>query len=500
MRIAGSEPCGLLAGVGHFLHTTGYGEGTCHPAHWRGISLPECPVRGIFFALHNNWYALAPRAEIHRYIEDLGLWGINTICFHFPQYEDPTTPEARAALAEFRELLRVVKRLGMKVALLKEPNIGFVNPPAAIRAAIFPDTIPPRRGTGGPRVCPSRPAGFAYLSHMLATCLDGFTDIGVDYIVTFPYDAGGCGCADCWPWGARGYLTIAQEFFRLARERYPECKRVLGTWCFDVREESDGEYPGLAQRLAQDDGWVDYLMADSHEDFPRFLLEHGVPGNLPVLNFAEISMWGRFPWGGSGANPLPARFQRLWDQAQHLLAGGFPYSEGNFEDINKIICSRFYWKKDTPATDAVRAYIAYEFSPVVVELVAEAITLLERTYPHTDRQSVEVERAYALIQQADTVLPPRARASWRWRILYLRAVIDHELINHDNEPTDRCDAAYEELIRLYHVENGWFCIAPPSRAYLARQAMARRQHEETAPLPPGAEEGMVKNESRRVLA
>ena len=66
-------------------------------------------------------------------------------------------------------------------------------------------------------------------------------------------------------------------------------------------------------------------------------------GGLPLLNFPEISMWGNWPWGGVGANPLPARFQRLWDQVQHAVQGGFPYSEGIYEDMNKAVVAQFYW-------------------------------------------------------------------------------------------------------------------------------------------------------------
>lgn len=51
-------------------------------------------------------------------------------------------------------------------------------------------------------------------------------------------------------------------------------------------------------------------------------------GGLPLLNFPEISMWGRGPWGGWGANPLPSRFEGLWQQTKGFVLGGMPYSEG----------------------------------------------------------------------------------------------------------------------------------------------------------------------------
>ena len=97
-------------------------------------------------------------------------------------------------------------------------------------------------------------------------------------------------------------------------------------------------------------------MADSHTDFPRYPLERGVPGGLPLVNFPEISMWGQSPWGGYGANPLPARLERLWRQASGKLSGGFPYSEGIYEDINKVICARLCWDPDRPAIETVKEF------------------------------------------------------------------------------------------------------------------------------------------------
>ena len=301
---------------------------------------------------------------------------------------------------------------------------------------------------------------------------------------------------------------MSKEFARIARLRYPGIKLILSTWCYDVCEQPDGEWEGLARELTEHNGWVDYIMADSHFDFPEYPLRHGVPGGLPMVNFAEISMWGRYPWGAFGANPLPARFQRIWDQTEGKLDGGYPYSEGFFEDINKVIFAGFFWNKSAKAHETIRTYIAYEFSPAVVDLVSEAITMLEKTYPYKEWQREDVERAYTLIMQADAMLDERARQSWRWRILYLRAVIDYELAMNADELTDRCDAAYEELIRIFHLEDGWPSVTPRSRAYQARLAEKKRLNKVIQPLghvvaedptqtaaealPPGADQGTVK--------
>ena len=192
-------------------------------------------------------------------------------------------------------------------------------------------------------------------------------------------------------------------------------------------------------------------MADSHTDFPHYPLDQGVPGGLPLLNFPEISMWGRSPWGGYGANPLPTRFEGLWKQTQGKLAGGMPYSEGIYEDINEVICLQFYWQKSRAADDILKEYLAFEYSPEVVEQLSEAIGLLERTWI---KRGPDSAAAFALLQKVDAKLTPQAKAAWRWRILYLRGLIDSELFRrNDKLEGPVLKGAFDELTRIYHAEN-----------------------------------------------
>jgi hypothetical protein len=223
--------------------------------------------------------------------------------------------------------------------------------------------------------------------------------------------------------------------------------------------------------------------------YPQALLQRGVPGGFPLLGFPEISMYGATPWGGFGANPLPAFVQDLMDASNSLQAGGFPYSEGIFEDINKALSAQLYWDPSQKVADILREYIAYEFSPQADESLLEAIRLLERTLPrqrfeetgevfgYTSRHLPElsqvrfvieqpegVEQAFNLLQQADEQLPERARRSWRWRILYLRGLIDHELVQNNGLVSPRCEVAFTELVGIYHAQKADYAVSPPTAA------------------------------------
>jgi hypothetical protein len=396
-----------------------------------------------------NFYEAAPVEEVQRYIEDVALWGANTVDVGFPTwtFKGFDDPAARRNLEHSRQILQAAKTIGLQVGLGQCPNQGFADAPPEIRASRFPDGLG-RRGFFGVNICPSKPAGHDYLLKLYSRLFDEFKDIGLDYVGCWPYDEGGCGCADCWPWGARGFPKISRDVVLTARARFPGVKSVLSTWCYDTPPA--GEWAGLAKFLETDKGWLDYILADSHTDFPRYPLEQGVPGGLPLVNFPEISMYGRTPWGGYGATPLPARLASLWKQTQGKLAGGGPYSEGIYEDMNQVICLQLYWQKSRDTEDVVKEYVAFEYSPAAVDELAEAVRLLEATWLERGPKSAA---AFALIQKAEAKLTPQAKAAWRWRILYLRGQIDSELFRrHDKLEGPVLKAAFEELTWIYHAE------------------------------------------------
>ncbi|MBP7869125.1 MAG: hypothetical protein BWX80_03032 [Candidatus Hydrogenedentes bacterium ADurb.Bin101] len=454
VRITGGAPPGLLYGVGKFLRTSGYGEGFL-PSSWTGVSSPQGTLRGMYFATHfHNWHQQASDAEVSRYLEDLALWGINAIMVAFPMInlQGWDDPQMEAALSMMKRYARAAHALGLQFTT-GLGNTMFIGTPDHLRATPLPDPTR-RRGNSGHPVCPSLAEGHAYILDNTRRLFENLADVGLDIVCFWPYDEGGCACAKCAPWGCNGYLRLSRDLTQLGREYFPKLKTVLSTWMFDTPPE--GEWQGLADALAKDPGWVDYILADSHEDFPRYPLDHGVPGGLPLLNFPEISMWGNSPWGGFGANPLPARFQRLWDQVKGTVTGGFPYSEGIYEDMNKAVVAQCYWDRDRAAADTLREYMAYEFGPGVEEQVLEIIGLLESAAATSYRKEpVDPEaarRACAAAEAVEARLPDWGKKSWRWELLRLRTVLDRERFGGDGLESPAAEAALLRLMELYHCQ------------------------------------------------
>lgn len=454
LRIAGGSELGLLYGVGKFLRTSSYAPDFT-PSPWRGSSAPYGSLRGMYFASHfHNWYHEAADDEIARYVEDLALWGVNAVMVAFPflNLSGWDDPEAGPAVAMMRRFARIVKGVGLQFGI-GAGNTFFSGAPQHLLAVPLPDPTG-RRGNSGFPICPSREEGHAYILENTRRLYAQLADCGLDFLVHWPYDEGGCACETCQPWGSSGYLRLSRDLTALGREYFPGLKSVLSTWMFDT--PSEGEWQGLSAALAAGNDWLDYILADAHEDFPRYPLDVEVPGELPLLNFPEISMWGNWPWGGVGANPLPERFQRLWDQVRQRVQGGFPYSEGIYEDMNKAVVVQFYWDSDQTARATLEEYSAYEFGPGVFPQVLELVSLLEdsagRSYQKQPVDPRAALRAHELAEALHERLPEWGRRGWRWELLRLRALLDRERFAGNGPETPQAQAAMLRLAQLYHCQ------------------------------------------------
>lgn len=427
-KITGADSLGLYFGIGKLLHTAKWSETQMFPNPPEGSSQPACSFRCIYFSVHNyNWYHVASSEELEDYLLDLMLWGYNTIHCIIPvmNIREIGDEVFRNSVEITRRLFSLAKKNGMRTSLGINPNQGLLSAPHEFdNDASFNLLL---RENYGRNLCPSKPEANAYLRTLWQAKFEALADIGIDYIICWPYDEGGCNCERCRPWGAKGYCDVCLAVREEALRWYPNVEFIICTWAFDATAD-EGEYAGLYQRLNGDMAWADYLMVDAHGDYPRYVLEH--PVIKPVVNFPEISMWELCPWGGFGANPMPKRFQEIWDSSRSVLKGGMPYSEGLYEDISKIQFAGYYWDPERSYQDILTEYISYEYDAAVCQPVLEIMELIEQNHvaAHDCRQPDlnAAHRAAELAWQVDEMLSPRAKASWRWRMLFIRAVLDEK--------------------------------------------------------------------------
>ncbi|MCK4601212.1 MAG: hypothetical protein KAU28_02020, partial [Phycisphaerae bacterium] len=476
---------------GKFLRSSRFDDGSFTPGDWRGTSLPEMAVRGMYFATHfHNFYHDAPIEKVKRYVEEMALWGCNALCvwFDMHHYTGIDDPKAQEMIKRLHAILRTANSVGMGAGLFGLANEAYADSPKELRAV-------PAKYSYGVELCPNKPGATELMLKWRQEMLDAFSDLDIEYFCLWPYDQGGCVCEACLPWGANGFLKIGKQVAQLVRKTFPKAKTIFSTWCFD--HTAQGEYEGMWKAFAGRPEWANYILVDSHfsRDFPQFVIDHDGPANLPILNFPEISMHAMAPWGGFGTNPQPKTIQKLWDASKHLLSGGFPYSEGIYEDINKALFFQLYWDPKKPVTETVREYAAYEYSPDVADEITQAIEMMEASQQHGLKDNLngqfwqkhdtvedidtaiyslpkakDSERYFGIVQAADAKLPARARQAWRWRILWLRAALDAELHRSQGKATKKSEEYFEELTNIYHAENGQAQITPPSLLALKRLA------------------------------
>lgn len=489
VRITGNDENGLLYGAGKLMRDPG----------WRGTSVPEKRIRAIYFATHfHNFYHDAPVEKVCRYVEELALWGCNTLMvwFDMHHYTGCNDPAAQAMIARLRAILQTAQGVGMRPALATLSNEAFASSPPALRSDFRWKENGYRSDIGayGVEICPNKPGGLELICQYRQQMLDAFAGLNIGYYAIGAYDQGGCTCHQCRPWGSHGYLRTAEAVARLVRRNLPDAKTVLVTWHFD--RHIAGEWEGLSRAFAGGKpDWIDYLLADDHGHFPEYPLKHGVPGGLPVISFPEISMEKMWPWGAFGANPRLTHWQQYWDGVGSRLTGSLPYSEGIYEDINKVLQLQRGWDGRRSMRDIAREYTAAEFSPAVADDVVDAMLALEEAMDHSiDHRTIyevlhsggwegfprAIPRIYAqppafapqqalqTLQRVDEQLPQAKRTAWRWRILMLRALLDEELHRSQGRPTPQSDVYFEELTRIYHADNAESLVSPPSRRALTR--------------------------------
>lgn len=429
--IIGSDELGLYYGIGKFLHTAKWTENEFFPQANCCIVAPECHFRAMYFATHfYNFYHAATTEALEQYVDDMLLWGYNTILCIIPVVTlKENDPNFKLEVERVKRIFDAAKLRGLKIGILICVNQGFMDAPIDISSELPEDLT--YRGDLGRNICISKVSGLEYMRSVWKTMLEAFKDEELEYVVTWPYDEGGCGCKECRPWGAKGYLNGCIELKKVTQNLYKDAKFIISTWAYDDPKD-EGEFDGLYKRLTSDMSWADYLMVDAHREYPKYPLEHKLI--KPIVNFPEISMWGLNPWGGYGANPLPERFQRIWNDSKHILDGGLPYSEGIYEDISKIQFSGYYWKKDRLWTDILSEYINYEYSSdsSVIEDTLELMQLIEINHTKCAKDNLlqpdlEVaKKAKLLAKKIDSQISIKRKSDWRWRILYIRAILDYK--------------------------------------------------------------------------
>ncbi|MBE6391116.1 MAG: hypothetical protein E7042_02800 [Lentisphaerae bacterium] len=464
------SPAAFLYAAGKLLRDGVYADGIFTPGKWRGIFRPEKSIRCVYFASHfYNVFEVWQQRKMEVYLEDMALLGYNYVTFaKGSAAKIKGSPEDVADEQRRLALMKYANSLGMKIRY-GIVNHGFADSPAEWRAK------PTGLSFFGTEICVSHPQGLDYLVQNFIDAAETFKDVDVGLFQFWPYDQGGCGCEKCVPYAANGMFKLAERILPIVRKLWPNAKIIWSCWL--VGKKHDNEWDMIYDRINSGKAdFIDYLMIDAHANFPEYPLQHGLPGKTKMITFPEISMFGRHPWGGYGATPLPERFAGLYGEVAHLSDGGVLYSEGIFEDFTKAVYAGFFNNGHNDTAEAIREYANYELGikPEMLNEFKRLLVLMEENHcglvwaengdgkilcklknkpvwAKAGKVWKDTDKMLEIAQNIDASLPEWAKKCWRWRLFILRAIIDFELSHNDNEPNDVTEKAMLELVDIYEV-------------------------------------------------
>lgn len=442
--------------------------------------------RSVYFANHfYNYYHAAPVEEICEYLESLALWGQNTLGLWFDMHHfvSISEPKAQEMLQKMMRLFEKAKSLGMKTSLTHLANEYYVGAPKELLAENSTQSGKYKEKLCGyyyTELCPSKKQGEEMLLASFDELLVAFNSVGLDYVMLWPYDQGGCTCDDCYPWGSNGFYNIAKKKAEIAKRIFPEIEIIFSCWHFDTFTE--GEWTSTLERINIDGEWIDKLMIDICAYMPNELKTIG----KPIVSFPEISMYGATPWGGFGANPFPKKLQSWFVESKSFCKGGAIYSEGIFEDINKAVTLELMRDPEIDTQTVILDYCIYHFGKEYAKEITEIILRLENTLPRrtmlsdgsfNDYPSGKPEALYTYILQNPTDTPAIAQAmlkldkklsldakrSWRYQQIYIRALGDFELEQNEGVPNQRTDDLFCKLEEIYHSQKAYYYVSPITR-------------------------------------
>ena len=456
-------PKSFLYAAGKLLRSGVYANGTFTPGKWRGIFRPAKSLRCVYLASHfYNVYEVWQVDKMEKHIEDLAMLGYNYLSMAGGSAGTKEVTERRLHLLKYSNFLGMKNRSGAG-------NFGAKDSPQEWRAK------PTGLSFFGTEICVSNPKGMEYLLKRFKAKLEREKDLDIGIFQFWPYDQGGCGCKDCYPYAANGMFKLAEKVVPLVKKTWPNAKIVWSCWLVGKRHPKEWEmiYDRINSGKAD---FIDYLMIDSHSNFPEYPLKHGLPGKTEMITFPEITMWGRHPWGGYGATPLPKRFSGLFGEVAHLSEGGVLYSEGIHEDFTKAVYAGFFNNGHNDTTEAIKEYANYELGlkPEQMPDFLRLLDLMEENHyglvwaENGDNKIIRklknkpvwaksgkvwknTAEMFALAKKIDADLPAWAKKCWRWRIFYLRCLIDFELSHNGNEPNAATEKAMIELVKIYEV-------------------------------------------------
>lgn len=441
----------MYAGAGAAALALGRGLAAAEPQPAGGRV--QFPVRECYCPAHfgNSYEAMWPR-EMAAYLAELKWMGFNrygdwitTTDVCNPYTSDATWDLAKEQLDRKKKAFRAAQELGLGLNLIVTPNHVYLDqlrPHYAAKKA---------RGIFGQIICPSNPEARKLILENFERWFADFADsrLRLSTLTAFAYDYGGCACEKCSPW-ILTFGRLMKEVHALALRRHPDIEPWCCSWWW--KPEEHAQFNEWAAKEAP--GWLKGMTLHIEYGQTRFK-EVPLPAGCRTMAFVHIG----YPDGNQtrdtyakwGPVIAPRRIPETLANLAQLGADGFQaYSEGMFDDCNKMLLAGIGSGRFRDADEALRSY-AQRYFAASPERAAEWARWLaawgNRTTAPLPAAAEQLDRL------AEGVRPT-------WRLEHWRSKVELETIDRaigrpaDNEWTpeklalaDKFWAAQERMFR-----------------------------------------------------
>jgi len=397
------------------------------------INLVEKPVmklRGTYLTFrHGNpfvvWCLNNQFHKLKRWLEDLALWGMNTveICVGtcVPEFDNPWEGGEAATIWEmWLKIFEVIKSLNLDLSLVLCANLvphTYVEKSSELEAEPWGRWVQQQpRGPCAPAFCPSKKEGRKLILETKEWYLKNVPKYEILHI--FPRDGGGCGCSACSPdGGGRGYyktyLELATDIIRLGKKYSAKHESMVNFWWFD-RDEIEKMIPLIIKNSDITGVGVQFPYAPEIFHPSTFPRQVGCPGWDPydfpisellarrlckekkVILWPDVTMIGG--WGLYGPYVMPRHIKQLFTLYDGAY-GVIPLCEGPYDRINRLFMFSLAWNPNRDMQDVVKEVLSGIFVQDVPEELVDAIFLMEEH---------RLEEALKLLNKAEDKISVRS--------------------------------------------------------------------------------------------
>ncbi|MGN6438820.1 MAG: hypothetical protein ACTHMM_19910 [Agriterribacter sp.] len=155
-----------------------------------------------------------------------------------------------------------------------------------------------------------------------------------------------------------------------------------------------------------------------HRQYPD--ITHSIRCEFPVERWDQAYA---LTLGRESVNPRPYAFAKIHETYAPFTDGFVSYSDGNHDDVNKVIWSMRAWNIHKDVNEILDEYCRFFFNSDVEHTAAAGITGLEQNWNGSLAANGGVEALLSYWQKLEKE-NPGLKHNWRWQMLLLRAYYD----------------------------------------------------------------------------